>query len=84
MLGFLIRKEILDHISGLRFLILSVLGAWIIWLSLFSGYGYYQDRLRDYRVAQTAANALHILNLALLAILGFAGAYVAILRYDVR
>jgi hypothetical protein len=29
-------------------------------------------------------NALHILNLALLAILGFAGAYVAILRYDVR
>ena len=29
-------------------------------------------------------NALHILNLALLALLGFAGAYVAILRYDVR
>ena len=29
-------------------------------------------------------NAFHILNLALLAILGFAGAYVAILRYDVR
>ncbi len=31
-----------------------------------------------------ARNAFHILNLALLAILGFAGAYVAILRYDVR
>ena len=29
-------------------------------------------------------NALRILNLALLAVLGFAGAYVAILRYDVR
>lgn len=29
-------------------------------------------------------NALHILSLALLAVLGFAGAYVAILRYDVR
>ena len=30
------------------------------------------------------ADAFHILNLVLLAILGFAGAYVAILRYDVR
>ncbi len=29
-------------------------------------------------------NAIHILNLTLLAIAGFAGAYVAILRYDVR
>lgn len=29
-------------------------------------------------------NAFHILNLALLAVLGFAGAYVAVLRYDVR
>ena len=29
-------------------------------------------------------NALYILSLALLAVLGFAGAYVAILRYDVR
>ena len=29
-------------------------------------------------------NAFHILNLLLLAVLGFAGAYVAILRYDVR
>ncbi|OGG55485.1 MAG: hypothetical protein A3F84_18740 [Candidatus Handelsmanbacteria bacterium RIFCSPLOWO2_12_FULL_64_10] len=29
-------------------------------------------------------NVLHILNLALLAVAGFAGAYVAILRYDVR
>jgi hypothetical protein len=29
-------------------------------------------------------NAFHILNLALLAVLGFAGAYVSILRYDVR
>ncbi len=29
-------------------------------------------------------NAVHILNLALLAVVGFAGAYVAVLRYDVR
>ena len=29
-------------------------------------------------------NTFHILNLALLAIAGFTGAYVAILRYDVR
>ncbi len=29
-------------------------------------------------------NVFHILNLALLSVLGFAGAYVAILRYDVR
>ncbi len=54
MLGHLIRKEILDHISGLRFLILSGIGALVIWLSLFSGYTYYQDRLKDYRVAQKA------------------------------
>ncbi len=31
-----------------------------------------------------ARNAYHFLNLTLLAVLGFAGAYVAILRYDVR
>ncbi len=29
-------------------------------------------------------NLFHLLNLVFLAILGFAGAYVAILRYDVR
>lgn len=54
MLGHLIRKEILDHVSSLRFLILSILGALIIWLSLFSGYTYYRDRIEDYRVAQGA------------------------------
>ena len=52
MLGHLIRKEILDHISGLRFLILSAVGALAIWLSLYDGYAYYQDRLMDYRFAQ--------------------------------
>ena len=31
MLGPLIRKEILDHILGFRFAMLSVLGAVIIW-----------------------------------------------------
>ena len=43
----------------------------------------------SYRDSETfgaclSRNAFHILNLALLAIAGFAGAYVAILRYDVR
>ena len=54
MLGHLIRKEILDHISGLRFLVLAVLGALTIWLSLFSGYTYYRERLQDYRLARAA------------------------------
>lgn len=43
----------------------------------------------SYRDSDTLADALsrnvyHIISLALLAILGFAGAYVAIVRYDVR
>ncbi len=59
MLAHLIRKEILDQILSLRFLILSIVGALIIWLSLFSGYTYYQARLRDYRLAQ-AATDVHI------------------------
>ncbi len=46
--------------------------------SLFS----YQDN--DTLGECLSRNTFHILNLALLAILGFAGAYVAILRYDVR
>lgn len=53
MLGHLIRKEILDHISGLRFLILSAVGVLAIWLSLYDWYAYYLDRLRDYRFPQT-------------------------------
>ena len=53
MLGHLIHKEILDHISSFRFLILSALGGLVIWLSLYDGYAYYLDRLRDYRVAQS-------------------------------
>ncbi len=52
MLGHLIRKEILDHLLSLRFLILSALAGLIIWLSLYSGYGYYRDCLRDSRLAQ--------------------------------
>ncbi len=47
MLGHLIRKEVLDHISGVRFLLLSVFGGLIIWLSLYSGYAYYQDRMNE-------------------------------------
>ena len=54
MVGYLIRKEILDHILSFRFLILSIVGAIVIWLSLYSGYAYYQARLKDYRLAQAA------------------------------
>ena len=53
MLGHLLRKEILDHILSLRFLILTVLGAGIIALSLYSGYGYYRDSLADHRLSET-------------------------------
>ena len=52
MLGRLIQKEVLDHILSFRFLILSVLGGVTIWLSLFSGYEYYHDCLKDYRLAE--------------------------------
>ena len=54
MLGHLIRKEMLDHILNLRFLILSVVGMLAIWTSLYSGYAYYVESLQDYRLAQTA------------------------------
>ena len=53
MLGHLIRKEILDQLLSMRFIILSAISALAIWLSLYDGYAYYQDRVRDYRVAQT-------------------------------
>ncbi len=53
MLGHLIRKEILDHLSSLRFLILAALGSLVIWFSLYDGYAYYRDSLTDYRLAQT-------------------------------
>ncbi len=54
MLAHLIRKELLDHISSLRFLILSAVGTLVIWLSLYSGYLYYQNSLKDYGLAQAA------------------------------
>ncbi len=53
MLGHLIRKEILDHILSLRFLILTALGAVMIWICLFVGYTAYRDGLRDYRLSRT-------------------------------
>ncbi len=52
MFGHLIRKEILDHLLSVRFLILTGIGALTIWLSLYSGYADYLARLRDYRLAQ--------------------------------
>ena len=54
MLGHLIRKEILDHITSLRFIILTSIGVVVIWLSLYDGYAYYRDCLREYRLAQVA------------------------------
>ena len=57
MLGHLIRKEFLDQILGFRFLMLAGLGACVIWLSLYDGYAYYRDRLKDYRTAQATAEA---------------------------
>lgn len=50
-------------------------------LTDFSLFSYRDD---DTLGACLYRNGFHILNLALLAVLGFAGAYVAILRYDVR
>ena len=50
-------------------------------LSDFSWFTYQRN---DPFSASLARNVYQILNLALLAILGFAGTYVAILRYDVR
>ena len=55
MLGHLIRKEILDQILSLRFLVLAAVGGVAIWMSLYDGYAYYHARLVDYRLAQAAA-----------------------------
>ena len=52
MLGHLIRKEILDQLLSLRFIILSAIAALTIWLSLYDGYAYYQARVEDYRHAR--------------------------------
>ena len=49
-----------------------------------SDYSIFTYRNTDLFEASLSRNAFYILNLALLAILGFAGGYVAILRYDVR
>ena len=45
MLAHLIRKEILDHLLGHRFLALASIGVLAVSLSLLSGYQYYQERL---------------------------------------
>ena len=52
MLGHLIRKEILDQLLSLRFIILSAIAALTIWLSLYDGYAYYRARLRDHQFAR--------------------------------
>ncbi len=61
MLGHLIRKEMLDHLLSLRFIILSGVGAAIVWVSLFSGYVFYQGCLKEYRRSQvwTESNYQH-------------------------
>ena len=53
MLGHLIRKEILDQLLSRRFIILSAIGGLAVWLSLYDGFCYYQDRVKDFRLAQT-------------------------------
>ena len=55
MLQTLVRKEILDHLLSRRFLVLSAIGSLLIFLSLFSGYRYYQTRLLDYRSVESLA-----------------------------
>ena len=55
MLRHLLHKEILEHLLSLRFIILSALGGMVIWLSLFSGYEYYRECLRDYNLAQAVS-----------------------------
>jgi hypothetical protein len=52
VLAHLIRKEILDQLLSLRFLLLAATGAVIIWLSLYDGYAFYQESLTDFRHAQ--------------------------------
>jgi hypothetical protein len=54
MTGYFVRKEILDHILSLRFLILAAVGVLAIGMSLFDGYANYRERLVDYSVAQAA------------------------------
>lgn len=53
MLGHLIRKEILTHLTDLRFLILAGLGAALIWLGLYCGSADYLERVSDYGHART-------------------------------
>lgn len=57
MLGHLVRKEILDQFQSRRFLLLGTATGVIIWLSLFSGYQYYQYRLRDDEAARAGTEA---------------------------
>ena len=52
MLSHLIRKEILDQLLSMRFIILSTIAALTIWLSLYDGYAYYRARLRDHQFAR--------------------------------
>ncbi len=58
-------------------------GTWMRGVDL-SGFTWFTYRDAERIGACLTRNAMHILNLVLLAVLGFAGAYVAILRYDVR
>ena len=59
MLGHLIRKEILDQLLSKRFIILSSVAALTIWLSLYNGYGYYQDCVMDYHLAQAMTDEVY-------------------------
>ena len=54
MLGHLIRKEILDHLLSLRFLILTGVAALVIGFGLYDGYASYRERLREHNLAVAA------------------------------
>ena len=57
-LGHLIRKEILNHLLGLRFQIVGGLGALIVALSLLDGAAYHRRNMESYGIAQAATQEL--------------------------
>jgi ABC-type transport system involved in multi-copper enzyme maturation permease subunit len=54
MLAHLIRKEILDQLLSLRFVILAALAWLIVAIGFYDGIAYYRSSVKTYREAQTA------------------------------
>ena len=57
MIRRVIVRELLDHLLSYRFLALSAFGAVLIWLSMWSGYTYYSEQVREHRRAIAATEA---------------------------